>query len=88
MIKAVSRQVLEVFDTGNAYFEKAWLMVSPEFSSAAEERLEAEAEDYLVAVEPPAALRHRRHHLGRFVSFFAAASFGGLITAALLQLYW
>ena len=54
MIKAISRQVLEVFDTGNAYFEKAWLMVSPEFSSSDSERLEAEAEDYLIGIEPVA----------------------------------
>ncbi len=87
MIKAISRQVLEVFDTGNAYFEKAWLMVSPEFSSSDGERLEAEAEDYLIGIEPPSALKKKKLRLTRILGFIASSAFGGIVAAALLQLY-
>ncbi len=32
MVRGVSRQIIEVPDTGNIYYEKAYLVVKPEFS--------------------------------------------------------
>lgn len=87
MIKAISRQVLEVVDTGNMYFDKAWLLVSPEFSMSGADRLNAEAADYLIGLDPPSYIKKKRGRLARFLSFAAAAWFGGLVAAALLQLY-
>ena len=34
MVRGISRQIIEVPDTGNIYYEKAYLVVKPEFSNA------------------------------------------------------
>lgn len=87
MIKAVSRQILEVSDTGNTYFEKAWLMVSPEFMNVGANKLEDEAESYLSELDAPSSMKKHRRLVEKTLSFLAAALSGGLVTAAALQLY-
>lgn len=39
MIKGINKQVLEVFETNNDYFEKALFFVKPEFSGYSENKL-------------------------------------------------
>lgn len=39
MIKGINKQVLEVFETNNSYFEKALFFVKPEFSGYSENKL-------------------------------------------------
>lgn len=84
MIKAVSRQILEVSETGNAYFAKAWLMVDP---SCMNDDLSDEAESYLRALDPPSELRRRRNPLKKAARYLCSAAVGGLVTALLIQLY-
>ena len=36
MIKGINRQVIEIMDTGNLYYERALLVVRPEFASTIE----------------------------------------------------
>ncbi len=43
MVKGVSKSVIEISETGNRYFSKVILYVSPEFSSASEQKLKKEA---------------------------------------------
>ncbi|MBQ1388335.1 MAG: hypothetical protein IIY78_01780 [Clostridia bacterium] len=57
MIKAISRQILEVSDTGSAYFDHAWLMVSPQFSTAKPEYISAQAENYLGSLDAPSGIK-------------------------------
>ena len=87
MIKAVSRQILEVSQTGNTYFEKAWLMVAPELMNAGADTLEAEAGEYLRSLDAPCAIKRRRRIALKALTLLASAASGGLVTAALINLY-
>ena len=53
MVRGVSRQIIEVPDTGNIYYEKAYLVVKPEFSDAQRTLLEKEAKRVLRAMDAP-----------------------------------
>ena len=39
MIKGINRQIIEINQTGSLYYEKALLIVKPEFSSAQQQLL-------------------------------------------------
>ncbi|MBQ1546452.1 MAG: hypothetical protein IIZ59_02840 [Clostridia bacterium] len=84
MIKAVSRQILEVSETGNAYFTKAWLMVAP---SCMSDDISNEAENYLRTLDPPSELRSRGNPFKKAARYLCSAAVGGLVTALLIQLY-
>lgn len=43
MIKGVSRQILEVTNTGNPYFERAFFVVKPSFADHPADHLKREA---------------------------------------------
>ena len=43
LVKGVSKSVIEISETGNRYFSKVILYISPEFSSASEQKLKKEA---------------------------------------------
>ena len=43
MIKGVNKQFIEVNDTGSRYFERALLVIRPEFNSVPYEKLKGEA---------------------------------------------
>ena len=47
VVKGVSRQVVEVLNTGNVYFNKALLFVSPEKSDAGAEKIREEADHFV-----------------------------------------
>ena len=43
MIKGINRSIIEVLDTGSVYYERALLVIKPEYASAQRELLEQEA---------------------------------------------
>lgn len=47
MIKGVNRQIIEVMDTGNQYFERALLVVRPGYTDTEPTRLREEAQRML-----------------------------------------
>ena len=57
MLRGVNRQIIEVKDTGSRYFERALLIVRPEFAQMQPGQLEREADKYLASVGRPPALR-------------------------------
>lgn len=85
MIKAVSRQILEVNYTENKYFEKAWLVVKPEYSCIGAAAIENEAHSYLTAIRPPYNLKHKRLSLNTLLNTVISALFGCIITACCLH---
>jgi hypothetical protein len=50
MVRGVNRQIIEINDTGNKYFEKALLFVAPGRSNTAEEKLNLEAGEYILSL--------------------------------------
>lgn len=54
MIKGVNKQVLEINETDNSFFEKAIFFVKPEYSGFSEGRLKENAKkELLLAGAPP-----------------------------------
>ena len=79
MIKGVSKQILEVTNTDNPYFEKIIFFVKPEHKSTDRQRLQKEAEAVAATAQKPPKLKIPR---GRIISLavrfalFAAAGSG------------
>lgn len=48
MVKGVNKQIIEINDTGNSYFEKVLLFVAPGKSDKTAEKLKSEAKSYLL----------------------------------------
>jgi len=57
MIRGVSRQIIEVQETGNVYYEKAYLIVNPEFAGADREVLEREARKVIKSMGAPSGMK-------------------------------
>lgn len=82
MIKGVNRQVLEIHDTGNQYFEKALLFVKPEYSTLSETRLRDAAQKAFGSCDKIPKCRGKKA-LGlilKVLSLIASAGTGALIT--------
>ncbi len=85
MVKGVNRQIIEINDTGNNYFEKALLFVAPGRSDTPNAKLKVEAKHYLLSLSAPSEQtslrsRHkakkRKKHL--IVALSALTFIGGL----------
>ncbi len=63
MVKGVNRQIIEINDTSNRYFERVLLFVSPEGSEISSRELNREAKEFLLRLtpeqEPKESLRSR-----------------------------
>ncbi len=79
MIKGINRQIIEINDTGNTYYEKAWLVVRPEFDSAQKELLEREAAQLIKAIQAPSSFQRKNIKLRQWVKFLVAAAVGALV---------
>jgi len=65
MIKGVNRQFIEVCDTGSKYFERALLVVRPEFTVSSQEKLKSEAKRMLSEMEPESFRKEQHGKLRR-----------------------
>ncbi len=84
MIRAVSRQILEVNHTENKYFEKAWLVVNPEYSCIGAGEIETEAGAYLGSVRPPYNLTNKKISVGTVINSVLSALGGGILAICCL----
>ena len=87
MIKGVNRQVLEIHDTGNQYFEKALLFVKPEYSTLSESRLRDAAQKAFGICDGIPKCRKQKVAviLTKAISLIASAGTGALITFYLIN---
>lgn len=61
MIKGVNRQVLEITNTENPYFERIIFFVKPEYGNEDRAKLKKEAENYaLSAGKPPKSRKTKK----------------------------
>ncbi len=60
MIKGINRQMIEIVDTGNPYFERAFLVVQPGISQPDSELLHRQAQDLLQNTGSCSLLRRQR----------------------------
>lgn len=85
MIKGVNRQIIEINDTGNTYYEKAWLVVRPEFDSAQKELLEREAARLIKAIQAPSSFQRKSIKIKQWIKFALAAALGALTCFLILN---
>ena len=60
MIKGVSRQVIEVGETGSIYYERVWLMVKPQYTQIHESILQKEAKQVIADMGQPSCMKKKR----------------------------
>lgn len=89
MIKGVNRQMIEVTDTGNEYFERALLVVRPACMDTEAELLRDEARRLLRTAGGYAGLRgqRRRRYLRRLAYGLSTGAAGALLGAFLGVLF-
>ncbi len=86
MIKGINRQVIEVTETGNAYFERALLVVRPSYRDDDESRQREEARRMVHAACGYSGMRlgHRQRLRSRLLLALGSATAGGLVGAAVM----
>ena len=83
MSKGVNRQVLEIHDTGNQYFEKAIFFVRPEYSTFNEKKLMSSANELIVSQQsvPNTRAVKRKNGILLLAKLTVAAGVGAALTA-------
>ena len=84
MIKGVNRQIIEVTQIDNSYFERAWLVIKPEYMNVGANTIDAEADRYLKNLKPPYTFRTGKAFLYWLVRLGGAAVAGGALTATVM----
>ncbi len=79
MIKGINKQVIEINDTGNPYYEKAWLIVKPEYTCLHKNILEREAQKLLKDTDKPSCMKFKRNFGFWALRFGASALFGAVV---------
>lgn len=78
MIKGVNKQILEVTNTENPYFEKIIFFVKPEYKNEDRKKLQKEAEALATIAQKPPRARISKKRVIRIVAnsaLFALAGF-------------
>lgn len=83
MIRGVSRQIIEVKETDNRYYESAYLVVKPEFASAERAILEREALKMLRTMDAPFGIKRRFNRFAACLRFLLPALLGAGTATAL-----
>ncbi len=60
MIKGINHKIIEVTETESIYYERAYLLVRPEYEEAEEAVLRKEAKKLLSDVGTPSSIKGRR----------------------------
>ena len=89
MIKGVNKQVLEISETQNGFFEKAIFFVKPEYSGMGEGRLKESARKEMENAGKPPLRRYRYKnekikYIFIFTTIFVSGVVVGLASATLL----
>ena len=90
MIKGVNKQVLEISETQNGFFEKAIFFVKPEYSGMGEGRLKESARKEIEnAGKPPVRnYKYKNDRMKNAVKIIAVFIFGVIIGIASATLFW
>ena len=81
MIKGINHSIIEVNNTGNEYYERAILIIKPEYASVQHDILEKEARKILSEMSAPSSLKRNKNTAKKIVLFISAAMLGAAVTA-------
>lgn len=89
MIRGVNRQVVEVNQPENAYFERVLFFVKPEYYGVSEKTLKAGADSLIKksGERPPKNRRNKKEKIKAAIRMAAAAISGAAITAVLIMIF-
>ena len=79
MIKGVNKQVLEIMETENGFFEKAIFFVKPEYTGMSEGRLRETAKNEINNIGTPPTNKFPRKSRMSEIALLAGCFFFGLI---------
>lgn len=79
MIKGINRQIIEITDTGNMYYERALLVLRPEYSGAQRALLEREAKRVLSKMAAPSTIKKKHMVCYWAVRLGSSALLGGFV---------
>ncbi|MCI7085187.1 MAG: hypothetical protein PUB41_00195 [bacterium] len=80
MIKGINRNVIEVTKTDNIYYERAILILRPEFTGEEKRILEKEARKMLRNMNAPSVIRSKRQILRKILYITGWVTVGVLLT--------
>ena len=83
MIKGVNRQIIEITDISSQYYERALLIVKPEFSYVNKTKLEKEARDFLGNVGIKCG--NKKKKINKVVKLVVAMAFAAIIMVVLIS---
>lgn len=80
MIKGINHQIIEVNETENIYYERAWLVVKPQYADIDKDVLSSEARKLTKKVGVPSSVCRNRHTFSKILMASLGTLFGVLIT--------
>ncbi len=84
MIRGINRQIIEITDISNIYYEKAILFVKPEYAEFRRDVLEKQAKNFLKSIGKPASIKRKKRIIYYSLRFITSALIGAIITAICL----
>ncbi len=87
MIKGINRQIIELSDTTSTYYEKAWLVVRPEYANLHSHLLEKEAKKLLKEMDAPSTMKTKYNIVFILLRLGLSALIGAGITLAVQYLF-
>ncbi len=87
MLKGINRYVIEVTNTDNIYYERAILIVRPEFAEEERRVLEKEAKKMLKEMNAPSIIKNKKQIIKRVLCLFGAVATGVLLTLTFTNLF-
>ena len=85
MMKGVNKQVLEVTNTENPYFEKIIFFVKPEYKSADRKMLQKQAEALAPITQKPPKMRVSKRQILRVVIYSVLFTLTGFALSFILN---
>lgn len=85
MMKGVNKQVLEVTNTENPYFEKIIFFVKPEYKSADRKMLQKQAEALATITQKPPKMRVSKRQILRVVLYSVLFTVTGFALSFILN---
>lgn len=86
MIKGVNKQILEVTNTENPYFEKIIFFVKPEFKNEDTKKLQKEAESLALSAQKPPRIKMSKRQLLKMLASAALFTLAGCALTFLINM--